>query len=304
MARTTKRFSSSIFCGRVLWIRIILTESNQSNFREVHLSKSKNFYSYDEDTKAVAFLDIIGFSKLTAIASKESPLGPAGLALCFFENSILPYRELMMRNTFKREIPAAVTDQDLEYKSTYVWHQEIPEGAVNFAYMSDCAVIYSNSLTHLFDILSAIFGSAITWAVPIRAGISIGPLHHSEWIERPGMGVSLYGSALTRAVELEKSVKGAGMRIWLESEVVKFATEKGLLDKIVPAKCGKPAELKWWLGAYNPGGPRKTESAELEWQFGRWFTDKYTKDWFNGPNCRRTKSIINRGIAELKSLGR
>lgn len=267
------------------------------------MAKDKNFYSYDEDTKAVAFLDIIGFSKLTTIASKD-PLGPAGLALCFFENSILPYREMMKRNTFKREIPTAVTGQDFEFKSSSVWHREIPEGAVNFAYMSDCAILYSNSLTHLFDILSAIYGSAITWAVPIRAGVSVGALHHSEWIERPGTGVSLYGAALTRAVELEKSVKGAGMRIWLEPEVLNIAAQCGLENKIVRGRCGKPAELKWWLGAYNSGGPRKTESSELEWQFERWFTEKYTKDWFGGPNCRRTKQIVKRAVAELKALDR
>ncbi|MGZ3779793.1 MAG: hypothetical protein ACXVCY_04095 [Pseudobdellovibrionaceae bacterium] len=210
----------------------------------------------------------------------------------------------MKRNTFKREILPAVSGRDLEYKSAYVWHNEIPEGSVNFAYMSDCAIIYSNSLTHLFEILSAIFGSAVTWAVPIRGGITIGSLHHSEWIERPGTGISLYGNALTQAVELEKSVKGSGMRLWLDPDVVRIAVEIGLKDKIIPERCGKPAELKWWLGAYNPGGPRKIESAELEWQFGRWFTEKHTKEWFNGPNCRRTKRLVSRGVAELKALGR
>lgn len=268
------------------------------------LSKSKNFYSYDEDKKAVAFVDIIGFSKLTKLASTESPLGPAGLALCFFENSILPYREMMKRTTFKREVDAAVTGQDFNYKRSYVWHKEIPEGAVNFAYMSDCAIFYSNSLTHLFDVLGAIFGSAVTWAVPIRGGIAIGSLHHSEWIERPGTGVSLYGAALTRAVELEKSIKGSGMRVWLDQDVVDLATRIGLADKILPSRLCKPAEFKWWLSAYNPGGPRKTESEELKWQFDRWFSDKYTRDWFEGPNCRRTKRVIERGVSELKRLGR
>jgi hypothetical protein len=267
------------------------------------LAKSKCFYSYEEDTKAVAFVDILGFAKLTALVTGE-PLGPAGMALNFFENSILLYRKPMLRG-FKRDVPTPVTGQDFEFKSQQVWHKELPEGSVNFAYMSDCAVIYSNCLGHLIEMLSSIFGAAITFGAPIRAGVAIGALHHSEWIERPGMGVSLYGGALTRAIELEKSVRGAGMRIWLEPEVVKLANSIGVGDKIVRAKCGKPAELKWWLGAYEPGkGPRKTESAELKWQFEHWFTEKYTKDWFGGSNCKHTKAVVKRGIAELEALGR
>ena len=198
-----------------------------------------------------------------------------------------------------------MSGKDFEFKSQQVWHKEVSEGSVNFAYMSDCAVIYSNCLSHLLEMLSSIFGAAITFGAPIRAGVTLGALHHSEWIERPGMGVSLYGGSLTRAVELERAVKGAGMRIWLEPEMVKLARSIGWDKKVTRAKCGKPAELKWWLDAYEAGKcPRKTESAELKWQFDRWFTEKYTKDWFAGPNCKHTKGVVRRAVAELEALGR
>ena len=262
------------------------------------MSKDKRFYSWDQDTKAVAFIDILGFSGLTSMDSVDEPSRASSL-FTFFENCILPYRKSMLQQ-FPREVPTTATGAD--FKASF-WHQEVPIGAVNFVYLSDSAVLYSHSLTHLFRELSAIYGSAITFSVPIRGAITTGGLHHSEWIERPGSGICLYGDALTNAVSLEKSVSGAGMRLWLESSVVELARAHGLNHWIVPPEAEKPAELRWWLGAYNPGS-WGTESQELERQFGRWFTEKQIRHWFKGDNCENTKAVVARALSELKSLNR
>lgn len=152
----------------------------------------KSFYSYSQDKKAVAFIDILGFSHLTG---KGDDGDHAMLTFTLLENCVLPYRNSMKEGIpqFSREIPA-----DLNHSGHRdgFWYKEIPEGAVNFVYLSDSLILYSNSLTHLFRELSAIFGAAIIFGVPIRAGISMGDIHHSEWIERPGTGICLYGSAL------------------------------------------------------------------------------------------------------------
>ncbi len=259
-------------------------------------------YSFTEDTKAVAFIDILGFSNISLKASTE-PLGDAGLAIHLFENCIDRNRSKMMR-CFPREVPIGKHVEGQNFKVASVWHKEVPEGAVNFSYMSDCAVLYSNSLTHLFEIVSDIFGTAITRGVPLRGAIAMGALFHSESGQRPGTGICLYGDALTRAAILERAVHGAGMRVWLDPPVVELAKNTNLGAFIREGSCRKPAELKWWLQAYEPGGPRQTESAEMEWQFGRWFTEKFTRKWFKGSNCRHTKKVIALAVKELRALGR
>lgn len=261
------------------------------------MSKSKRIYSYDEDIKAVGFMDVLGFANLTTASSGED----ATLAISFFENAILPYRDSMLRAR-PREVPTNLEERDFNFKTENVWHKEIPIGAVNFVYASDCGFFYSNSLSHIFDLFSAIFGAAIVFGVPLRAGIALGGVHHSEWNERPGLGVTLFGSGITRAVGMEKSKKGSGMRIWLHEDVVKLADKLNLGKKIVVANGTDPAELKWWLGAVSPTGERKVESDELEYRFSRWFSEKYIKNWFKGDNCESTKTVVAKGVAELRSM--
>ena len=262
------------------------------------MSRSKRFYSHEEDTKAVAYVDILGFSELTKPVAGEQPRSAS--LFTFFENCILPYRERMLKPAAREVVSVA---KDAAQKSADFWHEEVPIGAVNFVYLSDSAVFYSHSVTHLFEVLSWVFGSAISLSVPLRGAVTIGDLNHSEWIERPGSGICLIGDALTRAVKLEPSVTGAGMRIWLEESVFELARGiKDLSDLVIPAQNGLPAQLRWWLGAYN--GDDCVESDELERQFARWFTVKQIRHWFTGPNCDNTKAIVANGIQELRALKR
>lgn len=83
------------------------------------------------------------------------------------------------------------------------WYNEVPDGAVNFIYLSDSATLYCSSLTHLFRELRAIMGAAVVFGVPVRAVVTIGDLNHSEWVERPGSAVCLYGAGLTRAAAID-----------------------------------------------------------------------------------------------------
>jgi hypothetical protein len=255
-------------------------------------------FSFEEDTKAVAFIDILGFSHLV----QQSRSSAAGLALSGFVNAIFAQSK-SMRKSFPREVPTQVTGKDLHYKENYVWYRAVPEGSVNFVYVSDSAVIYSNSITHLFQEVSFIFGAAITHAVPIRGAIAIGSLHHLEHAESPGTGISLFGTALVRAVELERKIRGAGMRVWLDEPVADLAMKLGLEAKI-GREDGCPSELRWWLDAYQNGATQKTENVELQCQFDRWFEKKSTKEWFTGKNLTNTKRLIKRAVKELQSLGR
>jgi hypothetical protein len=259
----------------------------------------KRFYSYDEDTKAVAFVDILGFSNLTKIARIDG-LMPSGTTFSVFENCILPYRKSMLQ-VFPRQVHATVGDA--EQKAGF-WHKELPVGAINFVYASDCAVFYSHSLTHLFREISAIFGAAIVWGVPLRGAIATGSLHHSEWVERPGSAICLYGDALSRAADLEKRVSGCGMRVWLDETVSPYLEKYDeLKDITVPASQDLPGELRWWLQAVNPTDGQ-TESEVLRHKFARWKTEKHVSTWFAGPNAESTTRVIARAIDELQHLGR
>lgn len=46
-------------------------------------------------------------------------------------------------------------------------------------------------------------GAAVVFGVPVRAVVTIGDLNHSEWVERPGSAVCLYGAGLTRAAAID-----------------------------------------------------------------------------------------------------
>jgi hypothetical protein len=266
------------------------------------MSKSKNFYSYAEDTKAIAFIDIIGFGQLT----KKSPENlNAESTFLFFENCIHPYRESMKPGVphFKREVP--LKDPEANGHKYGFWYNEVNEAAVNFIYMSDSAVLYSSSLTHLFRELSAIFGSAVVWAVPIRAVVTMGDIHHSEWIERPGSANCFYGSALTKAVEIEKSKSGKGMRVWLDDDVVELMRSIPDLNELIePGTCfDSHAQLRWWRNALLAVGSKK-ESEQMKWHFDRWYTEKHTKNWFTGKNKIDTDKVIEYAIDDLNRLGK
>src|SRR5665213_1490774 len=254
------------------------------------MSKSKIFYSYPRDTKAIAFIDIIGFGALTKRFQTEPEL--AQLVFTSHENCILLHRKSMKSTSgFHREISANLKEQGHIQR---FWYEEIPDGSVNFIYLSDSVVLYSSSLSHLIRELSSIFGAAIIWAVPMRAVITMGDLEHSEWIEKPGSAICLYGSALTRAVEIEKLKSGKGMRIWLDRDVVKLMKSiDGIRDLIKPAKCfERHAELKWWRNALK-GTKWRNESQEIKFRFERWFTEKHTKKWFAGKNKKDTEKAIS-----------
>lgn len=263
---------------------------------------SKRFYSYPNDTKAIAFIDIIGFSALTKKFSTDSNL--AQLVFVSHENCILNYRSSMKTTAgFSREVPANLNDPG---HLNGFWYKEVPEASVNFIYLSDSVVMYSSSLSHLLRELSAIFGAAIVWGVPMRAVVTMGDLEHSEWIERPGAAICLYGSALTKAAEIEKSKSGKGMRVWMDNDVTKLAlsidTLKDLVLELPPEPTGH-AELKWWLGALQ-GTQGRSESEELRMRYDKWYTEKHPKDWFGGPNKTDTDKVIDNAVADLKSLKR
>lgn len=268
------------------------------------MSQSKNFYSYAEDTKAIAFIDIIGFGNLTKSYSSEN--SPAESTFLFFENCLLPYRESMKPGNpfFKREVP--LNNSSASGHKYGFWYKEVKEGAVNFIYLSDSAVLYSSSLTHLFRELCAIFGSAVVWGVPVRAVITIGDLHHSEWIERPGSAICFYGGTLTRATEIEKKKKGKGMRIWLDDEAEKLALQVPELKDLIQAKTASDenAQLKWWRQALTAAGGKK-ESDQLKWHYDRWFNEKCIRHWFKGPNKEDTDvAIAEAGLFTIKSWKR
>jgi len=268
------------------------------------MGKSKRFYSYAEDTKAIAYIDIIGFGGLTKMFAGED--APASDVFTYFENCILPYRKSMKEAgpTFIREVPIAGNNAgDL----LGFWYREVPNGSVNFIYMSDSAILYSSSLTHLFRELSAILGAMVVWGVPFKATVAIGDIHHSEWIERPGGAICFYGAALTKAVEMEKDIqlKGKAMRVILSKEVVQIMNDHAHLKELLdlPYDDLSMHQLKWWRGALSPH-KGKPESHWLEWYFARWFTEKHTKDWFTGNGCQDSKSVIKRAVSDLENLGR
>lgn len=265
------------------------------------MSKSKKFYSYEQERKFVAFVDIIGFGPVSKGYTDEH--SPAMTLFTFFENCVLPTREFMLEREPKFVRETIVDLKHLGHADGF-WYNEVPLGAVNFVYLSDSLVLYSASLTHLVQVISDIYGRAIVWGVPLRAGISVGDIHHSEWIERPGTAICLYGGALTKAVEYECAVKGAGMRIWLEPEVEATALSIGALkDLVISATGSRPAELKWWRGALveHKGKP---ESYWLDWHFNRWFNEKKVSDWFKGANLEDTKVAVAEGIKDLSNVGR
>jgi hypothetical protein len=268
------------------------------------MGTEKRFYSYADDMKAVAYVDILGFSHLTNQNAQEIS---GSLVFTLFENCVLIYRESMKQGApdFVREVP---TNLNARGHTDGFWYNEVPDGAVNFVYLSDALVLYSSSLSHLVRELSAIFGAAVVFGVPIGGAIALGDLVHSEWIERPGTGICLYGGALTRAVRLEGEKSGRGMRVFLDSSVEYLARSiSGLRDLVVcPETSGDHAQLKWWLNAItaNERTHCKSESAELEHQFRRWFTEKNTKNWFSGMNRAETEKVVSEAVAELRSLGR
>lgn len=266
------------------------------------MSSRKRFYSYAGDTKAIAYIDIIGFGNLTTQFTGEN--APAAEVFTFFENCILRYRESMKKGApeFKREVPIAGDDSG--HKSGF-WYKEVPEGAINFIYQSDCAVLYSASLTHLFREVSSILGAAIIFGVPVRAAVTIGDLHHSEWVERPGCAICLYGAALTKAVKMESGLRGVGMRVVLDDDVAALMNKHHDLKWLVQAPFDRVAkhQLKWWLGAVTANRGR-SESEVMESHFGRWFTDKPPKDWFEGPNCEDSKAVVARAVDELRNMGK
>ena len=238
------------------------------------MSKSKKFYSYEQEKKFVAFVDIIGFGPVSKGYSEAN--SPAMSLFTFFENCVLPIREQMLKNAPKYSKDSTADRSHVGHTDGF-WYNEVPLGAVNFVYLSDSLVLYSASLAHLVETLNDIFGRGIVWGVPLRAGIAVGELHHSEWIERPGTAICLYGGALTGAVELEGSVKGAGMRIWTTREVETFALNPDVLKElIVPSSQERPAEIKWWRGAFTAHQGEK-ESQLLKWHFERWFTVKWRR---------------------------
>ncbi len=265
------------------------------------MAKDKNFYSYPHDTKAIAFIDLIGFGGLTKKFKTDDRL--AQLVFVSHENCILYHRKFMKETAgFKREVPANLNEAG---HTQGFWYSEIPDGSVNFVYLSDSVVMYSTSISHLIRELSSIFGSAIIWAVPMRAVITIGDLEHSEWIERPGSAICLYGSALTKAVEIEKSKSGKSMRVWLDNDVVEIMKSvDGLKGLIEPPGClEKHAELKWWLGALQ-GTQGRNESQEIAHRYERWYSEKHTKGWFVGKNKDDTDKIISHAVKDLQGLGR
>ena len=263
------------------------------------MAASKNFYSYAQDQKAVALIDIVGFGKLTQ-ATNTSLVSAEGVFL-FLENCVLPYRE-QMKTPGKREVPADLSANGHRYG---FWYNHVLEGSVNFIYLSDSVLLYSCSLVNLFNVVSNIFGSAIVWAVPIRAAITMGDLHHSEWIERPGSGICLYGGALTKAVEQEKQMSGKALRVSISDEVYELVKGNPRLMSMVaaPGVLSTSAELKWWLNALAPHNG-KSESEQLRIHFDRWFKDKNTAHWFGGPNKADAVAMVDVAEKELKSFNR
>lgn len=263
------------------------------------MPSSKKIYSWEEDTKAVAFLDIIGFSSLSTIQSPDDTANESAI-FTYFENCILPNLG-SMEVSAPREVP---TDAENAEQKASFWHESVPLGSVNFVYLSDSAVLYSQSLRHLFQELATLMGGAITFAVPIRGAITIGSLHHSEWLHRPQTAICIYGQGLSRAVAVEKSVKGACMTIWLDDPIVTLAKTLGL-DQWIVQRNNEPPQLKWWEFAFDaPRCRDKKESSELQYFFDRWFTEKHTKHWFKDPHSQYARNLVQAALSELRSKNR
>lgn len=93
-------------------------------------------YSYLQDIKAVAFLDILGFSKLTSNGKDEFET-----AYWLFVNAIEPYRDAMSRpyNRIARDVP--IDPKLLSDRSSF-WYKHHVQGSVGFQCTSDSVVSY------------------------------------------------------------------------------------------------------------------------------------------------------------------
>ena len=252
-------------------------------------------YSHLEDKKAIAFLDILGFSELTKTTGAEFET-----AYWSFVNAIERYRESMgqVYKGVPRDVPI---DATLHAIKAGFWYANHVEGSVGFQYTSDCLVLYSTSTEHLINALSSIVGAAIVWGVPVRGGISIGSIFHSEYLDRPGIATPLYGPGFTRAAELEKAQRNAAFRIFLDDSVRDLLLGNNSLKHWLDLSGA--CQLKWWLGAFNDGDSRK-ESALLEQHWGEWKTKKGVRSWFADPHKADAEIVVKRAVEELKSLNR
>lgn len=270
------------------------------------MGTQKRFYSDAQDRKGLVHLDIVGFSTLTEKIA--DPSSDAAVTFTLFENAVLRFRESMKQCApaypqFVREVPV---DKQLNGHRYGWWYKEVPQGAVNFIYLSDTVILYSSSLTHLFRETSGIMGAALAYGVPIRGAVTLGDLHHSEWLDRPGSAICLYGSALTRAAHMDKTVlKKRALRIALDSEVVALMQSiPGLAGMVQQATSVTPFDqLCWWQGAFVPGA-LGSESDTLKNFYERWFTEHSTKDWFSGPNKADADMAVEEAFQALKNLGR
>ncbi|HWU44517.1 MAG TPA: hypothetical protein VN132_13795, partial [Bdellovibrio sp.] len=101
----------------------------------------------------------------------------------------------------------------------------------------------------------------------------------------------------TKAVAQEKKMSGKALRVSISDEIYELVKEDPKLMSMVtvPGHLSETAELKWWLNALMPYNG-KSESEQLRLHFDRWFKDKNTAHWFDGPN--KADAIAMVGIAE------
>src|SRR5262245_41883519 len=98
-------------------------------------------YSHQGDTKAVAYLDILGFGDLTG---NNFNTNFENVTYWSFVNAILFYKNSMLQE-FPRDIPY---NESAPGHRNGFWYKHVPMGAINFVIMSDSVVLYGQSLKH------------------------------------------------------------------------------------------------------------------------------------------------------------
>jgi hypothetical protein len=162
---------------------------------------------------------------------------------------------------------------------------------LNFVQMSDSLVVYGVDPDKVLGIVCDIFGSALSWGVPIRGGLGFGILNHAESLLRPGTVLSFFGAGLSNAYSTEQA-HGVGMRLLMSDDFIEHASVEGR-----PLEHGgrQLREFPWWLRT-GIDHARFKELGDL------WWTKRIVGKWFMGPNRADAEKVFKRAHEELETL--
>jgi hypothetical protein len=170
---------------------------------------------------AVFFVDMLGVGALTQnqVTLSNHDFSAWGLSLSSSPTANLFCGRLL---TEFRSCLAAVSDS----------HQQ-----VKIAQLSDCAYIWSESVEAVLDAARAFMWNSVSVGLLSRGGIAYGEIVEPNKINR-AIGQFILGSAVTRAVGLEKA--GKGCRVFIDDVI----HERSLSLHISPFEHGAVKVLK------------------------------------------------------------